>query len=187
MRRNAMGFVAALALALALGLGCGGGSELGQEHEARAQAALQPFKKELLGALMQALPGGGAGAVEVCHAEAPKIAAAQSSGRVAMGRTSHRLRNPDNAPEDWMKPLLAGYVGSTREDAGSPEMVVVGDDRFGYVEPIYVNPVCLTCHGTSVDASTRDALAARYPEDQATGFDDGEFRGIFWVTMPIDH
>jgi hypothetical protein len=171
---------------LALTLACGESDSLTPEHEARAREALQPFKKELLGTLMQALPGGASGAVETCQAEAPRIAIAQSAGEVAMGRTSHRLRNSDNAPEDWMKPLLTGYVGSTRGSAKPAQTVIIDTDRFGYVEPIYVNTVCMTCHGNTITQSTRDALAAHYPDDQATGFAEGEFRGIFWVTMPID-
>jgi hypothetical protein len=53
----------------------------------------------------------------------------------------------------------------------------VRDGRTGYVEPIYVKPVCLACHGGNVDPGVKAKLAELYPEDQATGFREGDFRG----------
>ena len=38
---------------------------------------------------------------------APEIAAGLSTDGVRVGRTSHRLRNPANAPRPWMEPVLA--------------------------------------------------------------------------------
>jgi hypothetical protein len=54
----------------------------------------------------------------------------------------------------------------------------------GYVEPITIQPPCLACHGTQLDAAVRQKLAELYPEDRATGFAPGELRGMFWVTVP---
>ena len=51
----------------------------------------------------------------------------------------------------------------------------------GYVEPIVAQPLCLTCHGKAISEATRAALAERYPDDKATGFEKGDLRGLFWV------
>jgi hypothetical protein len=100
---------------------------------------------------------------------------------VRVGRSSHRLRNPANAPEPWMEPLLAAYV----EGSGSavPRTVEIDPDTVGYVEPIFVQPMCLTCHGTNLPPGVQEKLVELYPDDRATGFESGDFRGIFWVTL----
>jgi hypothetical protein len=41
--------------------------------------------------------------------------------------------------------------------------------------------MCLTCHGSEIDAEVREQLAADYPMDRATGFEAGDLRGVFWV------
>ena len=45
-------------------------------------------------------------AIDACRVEAPRIAERVGAAGVAAGRTSHRLRNPANAPEPWMVPPL---------------------------------------------------------------------------------
>jgi hypothetical protein len=42
-------------------------------------------------------------------------------------------------------------------------------------------PVCTTCHGATVAPDVAAAIAARYPEDRATGFSPGDLRGAFSI------
>ena len=161
---------------------CGGSDNaVSQDDVYRAQAALEPFKRELKAALLEGLEDGPQGAILVCKSAAPAVAARRRTGGVEMGRTSHKVRNPDNAPAEWMKPLLAAYRAGTTD----PHVAVALDDgRIGYVEPIYVQKPCLMCHGESIAAGVAEQIAAEYPDDQATGFREGDFRGLFWVTLP---
>ncbi len=147
----------------------------------RARDTLLPFKKQLMGALTQALEGGSLEALRVCNLQAPEIASRASSDEIALGRTSHRLRNPANAPQEWMKPLLNAYVGTG--PGAAPRWVELPKGRFGYVEPIYVATPCLTCHGDALAPELSAALAEIYPEDRATGFELDDFRGMFWLVM----
>jgi hypothetical protein len=142
-------------------------------------AIVAGFRAGLMDALKEGLRKGPAEAIEACRLAAPAIAASAGSPGVHVGRTSHRLRNPANAPKAWMKPLLDDYVAG-RGLAG-PRVVHLGDGGVGYVEPITVQPMCLTCHGPAVGAGLRERLADLYPEDRATGFAAGDFRGLFWV------
>lgn len=148
----------------------------------RAQETLQPFKEELLAALMGSLEEGPAHSIHVCRERAPQIAAALSVDGVEMGRTSHRLRNPANAPAAWVEPLLAGYVEDPEQV--EPRAVYLRDGRIGYVEPIRVIHLCVSCHGPSVEPELLAEVRSLYPEDQATGFRVGDLRGLFWVTLP---
>jgi hypothetical protein len=147
-----------------------------------AQTALAPFKQQLKAALLNGLESGPEDAITVCSRTAPEIAAHLSRNGVEMGRTSHKLRNPKNAPPDWAKELLADYAKGSRDPFRA---VVIGNGRFGYVEPVYTQKLCLMCHGASVAPALAARIAQYYPEDDATGFEEGSFRGLFWVTMPL--
>jgi hypothetical protein len=147
----------------------------------RGAELLLPFKQQLKAALVTGLAEGPASAIRVCREEAPAIAASLSVDGVVMGRTSHRLRSPDNAPPAWAEPMLARYQSG---EVKAPAMAVLGDGRLGYAEPITVQPLCLTCHGSQLSAEVSETLARLYPDDAATGFAEGDFRGLFWVEYP---
>jgi hypothetical protein len=147
-----------------------------------AQAALRPFKQRLMAALQDGLAQGPEAAIDACRVEAPGIAASLASPTLAVGRTSHRLRNPDNAPKPWLRPILEEFR-SAPPGAGGFRTVRLGGGRVGYAEPIYVQPLCLTCHGTDLAPSVAERIRAAYPDDEATGFALGEFRGLFWVEL----
>lgn len=51
-----------------------------------------------------------------------------------------------------------------------------------YAEPLVIDAVCLTCHG-SVGSDVAAALRERYPDDRATGYALGDFRGIAWAEV----
>jgi len=146
---------------------------------ARGAETLAPLKQQLKGELMEGMKKGAANAIDVCSVRAPEIAKAVGSETVTVGRTSHKLRNPDNAPRAWIKPLLDAYVANPQ--SLEPRVVHLDDGRVGYVEPITVGPMCLTCHGSSISQDTKAAIDAKYPKDEAIGFENRDFRGVFWV------
>lgn len=149
---------------------------------ARGAEAVGPLKRELLAALQDALARGGPEhAIDVCRLRAPEIAAQAARPGVRVGRTSDRLRNPANAPAAWMQPLLDAYRADPQDRA--PRVVRLGEGRIGYVEPLYVQPLCLACHGESLAPALRERLRERYPEDRATGYRAGDFRGLAWAEL----
>lgn len=150
---------------------------LAQGREARA--ALAPLKRGLMATLSAAMKNGPESAVDACRLAAPGIAEAAATPRYTVGRTSERLRNPANAAADWMRPLLDRYARSPELSAGT--VVALEGGAVGYVEPIRVKPLCTTCHGTSVDPDLLDHIRERYPDDRATGYAEGDLRGLFWV------
>ena len=100
-----------------------------------------------------------------------------------VGRTSHRLRNTGNAPPEWTKPYLAKFSKAKRSEIPKHVLTKIGNHRYGYIEPIFVEPICLNCHGRSVKQDVREAIQDAYPHDQALNFDLGDFRGILWLEM----
>jgi len=150
-------------------------------QRARALEARDAMFTELSEALLTAIEEQGAAeAINVCRCEAPQIAkrVAKEQG-VAIGRTSFRLRNPDNAPPAW----AARFVEQRAEDN---VFVAHPDGRLGALLPIRLQNACLTCHGdpASIATDVRLNLDRFYPEDRATGFAQGDLRGWFWIEVP---
>ncbi len=146
----------------------------------RAQEALLPFKRTLKETLLAGMEAGPAEAVRSCNLQAAAIAEASREG-IHVGRSSDRLRNSQNAPEDWMKPLFAQLA---MEGKGAPpRWTELSAGRFGYVEPIYMQALCITCHGSELTPELQGRLRDLYPQDRATGYALDDFRGIFWVVL----
>jgi molybdenum cofactor biosynthesis enzyme MoaA len=102
----------------------------------------------------------------VCRDEAQQVTREVGMRRgVAIGRTSHRVRNPANA-----QPVTVDLGG-----------------RIGMLRPIGTQPFCETCHGAreTVDAAIGDVLKTAYPDDEAVGFAAGDLRGWFWVEADV--
>jgi len=100
---------------------------------------------------------------------------------IELGRATHKPRNPDNVIEPWMHSAHLSYL----QGDSSPQQVELEDGATGYIEPIYVKPGCLQCHGSVLTPEVRDYLAKHYPDDRATGFSAGDYRGLFWLkTVP---
>jgi len=149
---------------------------------AEGAAIVAPYKLELKAALMASLADGPAEAIDVCRLQAPRISQDLAVNGIQIGRTSHRLRNPDNAPRDWVRPLLADYAQGNGEPQA--QVTLLPGDRIGYVEPITVMAPCLLCHGSEIPSKAAQRITELYPEDEATGFAADDFRGLFWVEFP---
>lgn len=149
----------------------------------RASDAVDRLQRGLSRRLMEELSDA-PGAVLVCRDEAPTLTAeAAGSPAVSLGRTSHRLRSPANAPRAWIRPALAAAAGRPAAEV-APRAYDLGD-RVGYLRPIAVGAPCLKCHGPAeaLSPGVRAAVQGAYPSDQATGFEAGEFRGFFWAEV----
>lgn len=145
----------------------------------RGRDTVAPFRQRLMAALQAGLAEGPDSAIDACRVGAPAIAAASGGPGVTVGRSSHRLRNPANAPRPWVQPLLDGFVASPATAA--PRALALPGGGVGYVEPIVLQPMCVTCHGATLAPAVQARIAALYPGDQATGFAPGDLRGVFWV------
>jgi hypothetical protein len=146
-----------------------------------AAAATNALASELLGELEAALAsGGGAAGIQACREKAPEIAArvSQQFG-LKIGRTSHRLRSPNNTPPAWAQLQVANQVAEPTYLAGS-------GGQFAALLPIRLKAECQMCHGPTeaIDEDIQRAIATVYPNDQAVGFTEGDLRGWIWVEVP---
>ncbi|WP_328798991.1 Tll0287-like domain-containing protein [Kangiella shandongensis] len=104
-----------------------------------------------------------------------------------MGRTSHKVRNPKNKPDALLEGPLNYYLELAQEEKqGRPQITQLPDNSWLYVEPIYAQPMCLACHGSNIDSKVKTVIDEKYPDDEAFGFEDGDFRGMFWMKFKED-
>jgi hypothetical protein len=148
----------------------------------KVQKTLKSLKMNLKKELMAGLEEGGlTRAVEACKLKAPEIVKLLETAKVKVGRVSRKPRNPKNAVQPWLEPLVKHFENK-KPKPGAYKIVKL-EEGYGYVEPIFVKPLCLSCHGKSVDKNVAAMLKKHYPKDKATGYVAGDFRGLFWVKV----
>ncbi|MHB1045809.1 MAG: Tll0287-like domain-containing protein [Thermoanaerobaculia bacterium] len=147
----------------------------------------------LQGELFAAIKSGGpVKALEVCRSRAPEIATATAMGtpwRIA--RTSSRVRNGANAPDEWEARKLEEFATrlSAGEELGALEawevVEVAGRPAFRYMKAIGTASPCLTCHGSALKPEIASKVRELYPDDRAVGFAAGDLRGAFTLSRPL--
>lgn len=188
--------VSIIALATLLGVGAAVAQEQPaapvDPNVAKARGAIKGLAealKEKLGAAMK--EGGPVKAIEVCNTAAMPITEEQGKAAgVTIGRTALKVRNDKNAPDAFEKKTLEMFVEKLKGGADVAklehgEMVTEnGVKTFRYMKPIpMLEKPCSTCHGGTIDPALKAEIDKRYPKDQATGFNPGELRGAFSVSV----
>lgn len=151
-----------------------------------ASAAFQALSAELGRAIAD---GGTVAAIPICSDKAGGLleGVAEEHG-LAMLRVSDRPRNPAHAAAPADLKAMESFRANLSGGAAPEPSVERPDDGSTVVRlPIVLNqPLCLQCHGGGDDITpeTSEAIAARYPEDRATGYKLGDLRGIWRITVP---
>jgi hypothetical protein len=145
----------------------------------RAEQWRDAMFNRLLGRLTETLTSAGPiKAIVVCKEDAPAIAEELNRDGVRIGRTSWKLRNPQNQPPSW----AAKYV---QQQVTEPVFVALESDKLGALLPIRLKDTCLMCHGSQqqIPPDVWTAIRANYPQDQAIDFAANDLRGYFWVEV----
>ncbi|MEG3766881.1 DUF3365 domain-containing protein [Alteromonas sp. 14N.309.X.WAT.G.H12] len=152
----------------------------------QARAKAMALGGTLKNALQNAIKAGGIeNGITVCHDVAGSLAAQISDENWEVGRTSLKVRNPDNEPEPWASTTLHDFARQLSQDPSHIPEATYQDPqsgRFTYLRAIVMQPLCMACHGDNISANVTKRIQALYPGDQATGFKVGELRGAFIVT-----
>lgn len=156
-------------------------------QQARQQA--KAFAMDLKDTLMKGMKADGPEvAIRLCNEEAPEIAAHHSKAGWDIGRTSLKIRNPDNAPDEWETKMLLDFAERQQagEDLSTMEASLQDGDTFRYMKAIPVGGPCVICHGETLAEPVQEELARLYPDDKATGFALGDLRGAFTLTYTAE-
>ncbi len=124
-------------------------------------------------------------AIDICRREAYAVAADVGMQQgISLGRTSHRLRNPNNAPRPW------AAASSRRTSRRSTRMrrptSSISARKSACCSRFRMGETCSLCHGTKswMPADVPAMLERAYPNDEATGFTTGDVRGWIWAEVP---
>lgn len=154
-------------------------------------ALFDALKTELVAALKAGSP---ADAIPTCHLKAIPITteiAEKKGWRVA--RTSLKLRNPANAPDSWERGVLEKFeakklAGENPATMEFYEIVLMnGKKVFRYMKAIpTAKEPCLLCHGSDLKPEVVAQLKEIYPQDQARDYKEGDIRGAFTISQPLE-
>lgn len=154
-----------------------------QEARLLVKALASDLKTELSAAMSK---GGPIQGVEVCRLRAAPIAKNISQGSGwEVGRTSLKVRNQNNTPDDWEVKILKQFQLRQAEGEDISKMEYSALETYGeqsvfrYMKAIPTKGLCFACHGMKVDSAVTQKIHALYPNDQATGFNINDIRGAF--------
>lgn len=148
------------------------------------EASQKVLASNLVGAIQEK---GTDGALEFCNIQAIPLTDSMSVELQAhIKRVTDQPRNPDNVANE----SELNYIRSAKSDLSegkevTPAIHYANGKVIGYY-PIITNQLCMQCHGnenSQIDHATLEKIKTLYPEDQATGYDVGELRGIWVVEM----
>lgn len=147
-------------------------------------------QKALIGVLTKTITKSGTTqAIEFCNANALKMVDSLSQRyNCTIQRVSDKYRNPADQPLSKLDKAILGEY-KTNHLAGKKLISSVNrsKNQTYYYKPITIAmPTCLKCHGdksTDIEAATLQKIQELYPNDQAFGYKQGDFRGVWKITF----
>lgn len=137
--------------------------------------------------------GGPINALSICNTEATPIAEKAAKDHNALvSRVSLKNRNPANVPNEWQKKVLEDFDAraSKGEDIKKMAFAKVVEDsgkkQLRFMKALPAGDLCLTCHGSNIEAKVQAKLTELYPDDKATGYTKGQVRGAVVVIKDIN-
>lgn len=165
------------------------------KYQDEARKVVKEMATRLGGEMQKEMKANGpVSTISVCRDIAPSIAAEfsrKTGWRVS--RVTQKVRDPLlGAPDTWEQKTLADFEQRLEKENPAnmdfAEIVTEPQGKyFRYMKAIPVQDVCLKCHGTpeAVAQPVKDALAAEFPHDKATGYTLGQLRGAFSIKRPL--
>lgn len=127
-------------------------------------------------------------AIDFCNVKAIPITDSVSQlESVQIKRVSDKYRNPLNEPNSLEKDMLQSYANDLYNDLElKPVIHINTDGNPVYFNPIIVGALCLNCHGEvgkTVNSELAKVIKTHYPQDKATGYNEGQLRGMWVITF----
>lgn len=162
-----------------------------QNGEEAAIKLLKTLKTELMQAMQS---GGPEQAIDVCSKKAMVLTSQiENQTGYKIKRTTFKYRNPLNKPDKYEEDALRYFEEAISKDGKMPAYYIqtVKEDgviTYRYYKPLKVEGLCLTCHGDKnlMDKKLLSKLEKLYPQDKATGYKEGDFRGVVRVSIPAE-
>jgi hypothetical protein len=118
-------------------------------------------------------------AISFCNEHAASLTAAFKENDATIRRTSLHYRSPLNEPDSLERSVLSQF-----EKEGPSTKIIRAEGEVHFIKPILMQAMCLNCHGKpgeNILPETLEKIQANYPADKATGYSDGDLRGIWHI------
>ncbi len=150
-----------------------------------ADAALKRLKSAMLEKM--AADGSPEKAIPFCHVSAQPMTIEEISGKVVdVRRATLKARNSKNMASETEAGILRRWSALKEKGQKIPEYETAIEKNFlHYYRPLKIEAMCLACHGTesTLSPGVVKVLKEKYPNDQATGYQEGDLRGLIHVTV----
>lgn len=127
------------------------------------------------------------GAVSFCNTKALSLTNTYAAEGITIKRTSDKLRNPANRPDNMEQEILSAYLQMKRDKQElKPVFKKDAEGNRHYFKPILLQAMCSNCHGdktTQITPDTWEAILQKYPADAAFNYKEGDLRGIWHLTF----
>lgn len=103
-------------------------------------------------------------------------------------RTALKIRNPENAPDETDTKIMQAYEKAIAAKKFTPKDIKVVEvgDTYRVYKPLVAKAMCLKCHGENISEDIQSVIKKVYPKDQATGFNEGDLRGVIVAEIKKD-
>lgn len=151
-----------------------------------ALKAKQTLGKNLKKAIEE---GGVEYAISFCNLAAmPLVDSLSINYEAKIRRVSLKARNQNDLPSSIEKELLEAYEYQWKDSIPLQTNVqTMDEEHYLFTKPIFVdNALCLSCHGNLDNGFTQetdDFIKSKYPLDKATGYNMGDLRGMWSITI----
>jgi len=153
-----------------------------------AGATFTALSSQLRAALQR---GGVQEAVNYCNVVAyPLVDSLSKVHQASIRRTSLKIRNAKDAPKPHEQVALEQYqqMAADGEDL-KPTVERIDEQKVAFYAPIMTMEMCLQCHGTvgeEVAQADYDLIKKLYPEDEAIGYSEGDWRGLWSIEFSTE-
>jgi len=127
---------------------------------------------------MKSDPSGVSG-MNMCSVDAMRLTSEYNKviadSNVSIKRTALKYRNELNKPDATDEVVMNKFIES--KDFEKP-LVVEMNDTYRVYKALPTMKPCLVCHGENIKPEVQALITKSYPKDLATGFKEGDFRGV---------
>ena len=136
--------------------------------------------------------GGIPNAIKYCNTVAIDLTDSVSTQyNVEVRRATHKPRNPNNRANEIEMASIEAYMQLISDGNDLTPRLAYQENSVVYHAPLRLMTfTCLSCHGSkNEDILEEDyaIISQFYPDDEATGFELDELRGIWSVTFPYEY
>jgi hypothetical protein len=130
-------------------------------------------------------------ALKYCNVHAfPIVDSLQDIYDAKIRRASQKTRNLEDTPDKMEQKIINEYLEALQRGETPATKVILDQTEVHYFKPIILSAaLCLNCHGkigSDITEENYEIIKALYAEDNATGHEMGDLRGVWSIQFERD-